>query len=212
MRWPIAPPVRPTPLTQDGLLGLFSRRNDRGGFRADPGDRRRHARQERGAEEIAGSGVRQCLIWKPWPGLEAALQRAGSPEGSREVTEAFAYDIAGRMRPMTSGDAVRRCAVAAAATAWAAMPGGRDGGRGAGGGQLRDPGPVTPRTIRKGPHDKPQSHVPGLRVVARGSADAAGGDGAVGIGLLRLWPDLRSPLLRRAAVGRLCAVQFAKRW
>ena len=43
----VAPPVRPAPLTQDGLLGLFDGSETGGGLRAGAGDRRGHARQER---------------------------------------------------------------------------------------------------------------------------------------------------------------------
>jgi 3,8-divinyl chlorophyllide a/chlorophyllide a reductase subunit X len=32
----LAPPLRPTPLTQDGLLGLFDSRDDRGDFVLEP--------------------------------------------------------------------------------------------------------------------------------------------------------------------------------
>jgi 3,8-divinyl chlorophyllide a/chlorophyllide a reductase subunit Y len=50
--------------------------------------------------------------------------------------------------------------------------------------------------------------VPGLRLAARGPADAPHRDHPVGLGLLRLWPDLHLALLRRAPVGGLCAVQL----
>ena len=46
-----APPVRPAPLDQDGLLGLFAAEDTGGGFRAVPGDGCRHARQVRGSEK-----------------------------------------------------------------------------------------------------------------------------------------------------------------
>ena len=59
-----------------------------------------------------------------------------------------------------------------------------------------------------GPHDQPQTHVPGLRLAARRPAHAPHGDGPLGLGLLRLRPDLHLALLRRAPHRRLRAVQF----
>ena len=75
------------------------------------------------------------------------------------------------------------------------------------GGGARTAGRV-PARLSAGPARQAAIHVPGLRVAARGPADEAGGDGAVGLGLLRLRADLRVAFLRRPAVGRLRAVQF----
>ena len=50
--------------------------------------------------------------------------------------------------------------------------------------------------------------MPGLRLAARRPAHAAHGDDPLGLGLLRLRPDLHLALLRRAADGRLRAVQL----
>jgi hypothetical protein len=52
--------------------------------------------------------------------------------------------------------------------------------------------------------------VPCLRQLARRPADAPHRDSAVGLGLLRLWPDLHLALLWRAAHGRLCALQSSE--
>ena len=51
-------------------------------------------------------------------------------------------------------------------------------------------------------------HVPGVRLAARRPAHAPHRDGAVGLGLLRLRPDLHLAFLRRAPHRRLRAVQF----
>ena len=60
----------------------------------------------------------------------------------------------------------------------------------------------------EGPARPAAEHVPGLRLAARRPAHAAHGDRALGLGLLRLRPDLHLALLRRAAHGRLRAVQL----
>ena len=54
---PIAPPVRPKPLTSDGLLGLFSGRPDGSGLHAGAGDPGRHARHGIRRKEDARSRV-----------------------------------------------------------------------------------------------------------------------------------------------------------
>ena len=60
----------------------------------------------------------------------------------------------------------------------------------------------------QGPARPAAEHVPGLRLAARRPAHAAHGDDPLGLGLLRLRPDLHLAFLRRAAHGRLRAVQF----
>ena len=56
-----APPVRPAPLDQDGLLGLFDGNGHRRGRDAGACDRCRHARQERRAQGLARGDLRRCL-------------------------------------------------------------------------------------------------------------------------------------------------------
>ena len=73
----------------------------------------------------------------------------------------------------------------------------------------------TRRTIRcpKGRPARPAAeHVPGLRLAARRPAHAPHRDHPVGLGLLRLRPDLHLALLRRAPQRRLRAVQLRDRW
>ena len=60
----------------------------------------------------------------------------------------------------------------------------------------------------EGPARPAAEHVPGLRLAARRPAHAPHGDDPVGLGLLRLRPDLHLAFLRRAAHGRLRAVQL----
>ena len=60
----------------------------------------------------------------------------------------------------------------------------------------------------QGPHDKPQSMCPAFGSLRVGLRMKRDGDDPVRLGLLCLWADLRVAFLRRAAVGRLCAVQF----
>ena len=60
----------------------------------------------------------------------------------------------------------------------------------------------------QGPARPAADHVPGLRLAARRPAHAAHRDDPLGLGLLRLRPDLHLALLRRAAHRRLRAVQL----
>ena len=73
--------------------------------------------------------------------------------------------------------------------------------------QERDPRPLR-RRLSGRPARPAAEHVPGLRLAARRTAHAPHGDHPLGLGLLRLWPDLHVALLRRAPHRRLCAVQF----
>ncbi len=56
-----APPVRPKPLTQDELLGLFSSAVTGADYVLTPASDDGHARQVREAQGVAGSGLRRCL-------------------------------------------------------------------------------------------------------------------------------------------------------
>ncbi len=60
-----APPVRPTPLTQDQLLGLFTGEPDRRPCRARAGQPGRHARRRRHPEAVPRSGLRRGVMAFP---------------------------------------------------------------------------------------------------------------------------------------------------
>ncbi len=86
----------------------------------------------------------------------------------------------------------------------------RDGGRGAGSREIRRVDQFA-ADYPQGPHDKPQSMCPAFGSLRVGLRMKRGRHRPVWQRLLRLWPDLRQPFLRRPPFGRLCAVQFRKR-
>ena len=172
-----APPLRPAPLDQDGLLGPVQRRRDRRGLSAEARDPGRHARRGLRRQAEPRSRVRRGLIVE---------RRSPSP----------------RSRPDRPGGA-RRSRAAAARRTRCAPPRSQ-----AGKSDILDryaadypQGPARPAAI----------DVPGVRLAARRPAHAPHRDRALGLGLLRLRPDLHLALLRREAQRRLRPVLAPRR-
>ena len=178
-----APPQRPTPLTQDELLGLFTGEAVGRDVVLEPATLRGHVRRHRSSQKpslevIYDSGLRAANDGRSrLDNTVAPTRRMTSPPRRWRRMDSAAMPARTRCaaRPKPPARA-RRSALCQGLSARPARPAAK--------------------------------HVPGLRLAARRPAHAPHGDRAVGLGLLRLWPDLHLAFLRRAAHRRLRAVQF----
>ena len=177
-----AAPHRPTPLTQDGLLGLFSSDVDRPRRGSGAGDPRGHVRRRPRDQAVPRSRLRRGLT-RMAVSLDIADLRARKAPATIDLAAAQGDGLgchAGK-------DAMVAAAEAAGMSETLA--------------QLRERLPA-------GPARPAAEHVPGLRIAARRPAHAPDRHDPLRLGLLRLRPDLHVALLRRPAQRRLRAVQL----